>query len=297
MTGPVYYTIWLFCGTLYPAYESFKAVKTKNTKNYVRWMMYWIVYAIFAAVESILDPILYFWLPFYSESKILLFLYMVSSSTRGSTSIYRHLVHPQLCSREAEIDVAIDKFKSKTYQTIKQWVTDGFQKLGGIVTQTAINGGGGLVQSFRRSYSMMDLSETNTRNNMQMRMYRENIIEEDEDADNVIYNSANNLKHYKSEEYLNHNNPNYASLKRLRSPDFVKSNESLSSGYSTDSFLPSGYELHQEERFGDVADNDNVEWEQKLDNIVRAMKSSKSRIEGNKATKSHRNIAFKEQVA
>ena len=27
----------------------------------VRWMMYWIVYAIFAAVESIMDPILYFW--------------------------------------------------------------------------------------------------------------------------------------------------------------------------------------------------------------------------------------------
>merc|ERR1712130_1067872 len=142
---------------------------------------------------------------------------------------------------------------------------------------------------------MMDLSETNTRNNMQMRMYRENIIEEDEDADNVIYNSANNLKHYKSEEYLNHNNPNYASLKRLRSPDFVKSNESLSSGYSTDSFLPSGYELHQEERFGE--DADNVEWEEKLDNIVRAMKSSKSRIEGEKATKNPRNIAYKEPVA
>ena len=35
MTGPVYYSIWLFCGTLYPAYESFKAVKTKNAKNYV----------------------------------------------------------------------------------------------------------------------------------------------------------------------------------------------------------------------------------------------------------------------
>ena len=35
MTGPVYYSIWLFVGTLYPAYESFKAVKTKNTRNYV----------------------------------------------------------------------------------------------------------------------------------------------------------------------------------------------------------------------------------------------------------------------
>ena len=77
MAAPFYFSVWLICATLWPAYESFKAVKTKNTKNYVsiklnnhrdlkvffqvRWMMYWIVYAIFAAFESILDPILYFW--------------------------------------------------------------------------------------------------------------------------------------------------------------------------------------------------------------------------------------------
>ena len=35
MAGPFYFSIWLVCATLYPAYESFKAVKTKNTKNYV----------------------------------------------------------------------------------------------------------------------------------------------------------------------------------------------------------------------------------------------------------------------
>ena len=31
----------------------------------VRWMMYWIVYAIFSAVESIMDPILYFWYKYF----------------------------------------------------------------------------------------------------------------------------------------------------------------------------------------------------------------------------------------
>ena len=35
MAGPFYFLVWLVCATLYPAYESFKAVKTKNTKNYV----------------------------------------------------------------------------------------------------------------------------------------------------------------------------------------------------------------------------------------------------------------------
>jgi len=232
-------------------------------------MMYWIVYAIFAAVESIVDPILYFWLPFYSESKIIFFLYLVSSSTRGSTTIYRHFVHPTLCSNEAEIDITIDKFKSKTVQTLKQWISNGLQKLGGIVTQTAISGGGGLVQSFQKSYSMLDLSEVNKRQNS---MYCDNIIEEEE--------AGHSLKSYKSEEYLHHSNPSYASLKRLRSPDFVKSNESLSSGYSTDSFMPNSYDLQHEE----AADNidTNIQWEEKLDDIVRAMKSSKSRIEGTK---------------
>ncbi|XP_074806317.1 uncharacterized protein LOC141986049 [Natator depressus] len=44
---------WIICrvvvlvfGMLYPAYASYKAVKTKNILEYVRWMMYWIVFAV-----------------------------------------------------------------------------------------------------------------------------------------------------------------------------------------------------------------------------------------------------------
>ena len=35
MAGPVYNCVWMFLCTLYPAYASFKAVKTKNVKEYV----------------------------------------------------------------------------------------------------------------------------------------------------------------------------------------------------------------------------------------------------------------------
>ena len=69
-------------------------------------------------------------LPFYSEGKILLVLYLVSSSTRGSSTVYRAWVHPALVTNEAEIDSAILRFKSRTLQTVKQWVTTGLHRLG-----------------------------------------------------------------------------------------------------------------------------------------------------------------------
>lgn len=281
MAGPFYFSVWLVCATLYPAYESFKAVKTKNTKNYVRWMMYWIVYAIFAALESIMDPILYFWLPFYSEAKILFILYLVSSSTRGSTTIYRHWIHPALCSNEAQIDVTISKFKSRTVQTLKQWTTTGLQRLGYLVTRTALTGGGGLVQTFQRSYSMMDLSSPDTRNTKVYRGHTGNIIEEDE-----VF-SPHILKSYKSEEYLSPN-PSYASLKKLRSADLMRSNESVSSGYGSDIFSPSSYDLRRED-----IEEENRRWEDKLDNIMRAMKESKQKLEGEEI-KIHRENKIRE---
>jgi len=285
MAGPFYFCVWLICGTLYPAYESFKAVKTKNTKNYVRWMMYWIVYAIFAAVESIVDPILYFWLPFYSEAKILFLLYLVSSSTRGSTTLYRYWIHPTLCSNEAQIDVTITKFKSRTVQTLKQWITAGLQRLGYLVTRTAMSGGGGLVQTFQRSYSMMELSEPSS-SQVYSKVYRGqsgNIIHENDD-ETLVY-SPSLLKSYKSEEFLNSANPSYASLKKLRSPDFVRSNESISSGYGSDNFMQQEDSTEYQEYHN--IHEENRRWEEKLENIMRAMKESKHKLEGEKIKSQH----------
>ena len=165
MTGPVYYSIWLFVGTLYPAYESFKAVKTKNTRNYVSNSFkimnnFYKIFIFSGTMDDVLDCVCNIFscgissrscfiflvsklwttwtlstidfcrVPFYSESKIIFFLYLVSSSTRGSSTIYRHFIHPTLCNNEAEIDLAINKFKSKTVQTLKQWISAAFQKFG-----------------------------------------------------------------------------------------------------------------------------------------------------------------------
>lgn len=89
-------------GGLYPAYASYKAVRSKNVREYVKWMMYWIVLAAFSAIEQFADLCLT-WLPFYYEVKILLILWLLSPATNGSTLIYKKMIHPLLSSREQVI--------------------------------------------------------------------------------------------------------------------------------------------------------------------------------------------------
>ena len=86
------------------------------------------------------------------------------------------------------------------------------------MTQTALSGGGGLIQTMQKSYSMMDLSTAGAdpRLASARSQYRDPVIEEAEEE--------GQLKHYRSEEFLGHTNPAYSSLARTR-PDMVKSNE------------------------------------------------------------------------
>uniref|UniRef100_A0A4W5MV48 Receptor expression-enhancing protein n=1 Tax=Hucho hucho TaxID=62062 RepID=A0A4W5MV48_9TELE len=115
----------LVFGTLYPAYYSYKAVKTKNVKEYVRWMMYWIVFALYTVVETITD-LTVAWFPLYYEMKIAFVIWLLSPYTRGASLIYRKCLHPLLSSREREIDEYIVQAKERSYETM---VTFGKQGL------------------------------------------------------------------------------------------------------------------------------------------------------------------------
>ena len=138
MAGPVYNVVWLFLCTLHPAYQSFKAVKNKNVKEYVRWMMYWIVYAVFSAMESVLDPLLLFWLPFFCEMKVVFLLYLVCPVTRGAGVIYRRWLHPLLSTKEEEIDLVLERVQEHGYITAKMWIRKGVLWLGVRLISTAI---------------------------------------------------------------------------------------------------------------------------------------------------------------
>ncbi|XP_060602326.1 receptor expression-enhancing protein 2-like isoform X6 [Ruditapes philippinarum] len=146
----------LVFGTLYPAYASYKAVKTKNVKEYVKWMMYWIVFALFCAAETFADVFLS-WIPFYYEIKMIFVFWLLSPVTRGSSFIYRKFVHPNLAKREKEIDEAIAQARTKGYSTLMTLGHRGLTYATNVVVNTAIKGQSTLVEQIKKSYSTNDL--------------------------------------------------------------------------------------------------------------------------------------------
>ncbi|KAK3723843.1 hypothetical protein QZH41_019530 [Actinostola sp. cb2023] len=142
--------IMLFFGTLYPAYSSYKAIKTKNTREYVRWMMYWIVFAIFTTVELFADLLLGVWFPFYYELKIIFMIWLLSPTTKGSTILYRKFVHPWLSSHENEIDAYLNQARDSGYETLVRVSRNTVNIAAETMMKTAITGQNVLAAKLRQ---------------------------------------------------------------------------------------------------------------------------------------------------
>ncbi|XP_037134904.1 receptor expression-enhancing protein 3 [Syngnathus acus] len=152
-------SVVLVFGTLYPAYYSYKAVKTKNVKEYVRWMMYWIVFALYTVVETITDLTLA-WFPLYYELKVAFVIWLLSPYTRGASLIYRKCLHPLLSSREREIDEYIVQAKERSYETMVNFGKQGLSIAATAAVTAAVKGQGAITDKLR-SLSMHDLTQIN----------------------------------------------------------------------------------------------------------------------------------------
>jgi receptor expression-enhancing protein 1/2/3/4 len=151
--------------------------------------MYWIVFALFTTLETFLD-IFFSWFPFYYEIKILFILWVLSPATRGSSLLYKKVVHPMLTSREKEIDDLIEKTKSQGYNTFLQLFSSGFQYASNFFLNSAIKGQFLLGNQLKKSLSMNDVydggningsqSSTNTISDSDMYKMPNTIHEDDE---------------------------------------------------------------------------------------------------------------------
>ncbi|KAK2177366.1 hypothetical protein NP493_601g00012 [Ridgeia piscesae] len=183
MSAFVYCAFRLVFGTLYPAYASYKAVKTKNVKEYVKWMMYWIVFAFFTCIETFAD-IFVAWIPFYYELKIVFVLWLLSPATKGASIIYRKFIHQQLSKREKEIDSYIAKASDQGYSALLTIGSRGLNYATNIVVQTAIKGQSTIVDHLKKSYSMNDLSDKQP--GSQSYSHNDSVEEVDDETDNRL---------------------------------------------------------------------------------------------------------------
>jgi len=123
-------------------------------------MMYWIVFALFTTLETFLD-IFFSWFPFYYEIKIIFILWVLSPATRGSSLLYKNVVHPMLISREKEIDDLIEKTKQQGYSTFLQLFSTGFNYASNLFVSSAMRGQDLLGTQLRKSLSMNDVDSSN----------------------------------------------------------------------------------------------------------------------------------------
>ncbi|XP_024944434.1 uncharacterized protein LOC107271421 [Cephus cinctus] len=252
----VYPIFRLVFGTLYPAYASYKAVRTKNVKEYVKWMMYWIVFALFTCAETFTDVFFSFWFPFYYEIKIILVLWLLSPATKGSSILYRRFVHPALSRREAEIDEALARATEQGYTAVLHLGTRGVNYATTVLMQTAIKGGGGLVQQLKKSYSLSDLTgekEDENRNtadlrdetDMEMEPRRREHVGRRGYSPRRTQSSSNRVEMYFSEVDVDVRQP------RPREPIVsltnIRSSDDISSGYSSGEALQSHRVISQGE--------------------------------------------------
>ncbi|KAL5470826.1 hypothetical protein EMCRGX_G028854 [Ephydatia muelleri] len=140
----------LLFGTLYPAYASFKAIRTKSHRDYTKWMMYWVVFAIFQAVETFMD-VFVSWMPLYYELKIVFVLWLVLPLTEGAKQLYRVAVHPFLMQREAQIDAGISKLGSTGLDALRRVSKEGLSFAATAVVTTAMRGQVAITEVLQRS--------------------------------------------------------------------------------------------------------------------------------------------------
>lgn len=159
----------LLFGMLYPAYNSYKAVKTKNVKEYVRWMMYWIVFALYTVAETVADLTMS-WFPLYYELKIGFVIWLLSPYTRGASLLYRKFLHPLLSKKEKEIDDYIVQAKEKGYETMVNFGKQGLNLAATAAVTAAVKGQGAITERLR-SFSMHDLTAIQSDETVDNRLY------------------------------------------------------------------------------------------------------------------------------
>ncbi|KAJ3016728.1 hypothetical protein HKX48_003895 [Thoreauomyces humboldtii] len=110
----------------YSTYKTLSSAATTLGKRQ-RWVCFWITLVVIEAVEPIVDWIL-FWVPFYYNAKLALFLALCYWQTRATTPIFKRFIHPVLSRKQKEITV-YEKHVRRTLMIAHDTFSDGLGRV------------------------------------------------------------------------------------------------------------------------------------------------------------------------
>ena len=96
-------------GVMFPAYASYKAIKTETKEDDIQWLVYWIIFSLFTFIEFFLDIILA-WVPLYQELKLAFIIWLALPQTKGALFIWE------------KSQKTIDKYVSQAEEKVNQLV-------------------------------------------------------------------------------------------------------------------------------------------------------------------------------
>ncbi|KAL0086374.1 TB2/DP1, HVA22 family-domain-containing protein [Phycomyces blakesleeanus] len=115
--GGIYFIVKLLFLQLYPAYICYKAIKVNDPNQFGPLLTYWVVASGFLVAEYLTDIFL-FWVPFYTDIKFVLLLWLILPQTQGTLVVYRDWLDPFLSQHEEYIDKTLIDIQTKARQTI-----------------------------------------------------------------------------------------------------------------------------------------------------------------------------------
>ncbi|KAI9010882.1 TB2/DP1, HVA22 family-domain-containing protein, partial [Phycomyces nitens] len=117
----IYFIVKLLFLQLYPAYICYKAIKINDPNQFGPLLTYWVVASGFLVAEYLTDIFL-FWIPFYTDIKFVLLLWLILPQTKGTLVVYRDWLDPFLSYHEEYIDKTLIDIQTKARQTISVYL-------------------------------------------------------------------------------------------------------------------------------------------------------------------------------
>ena len=100
-------------GYIYPAYQTFKAIRVDELSGYKQWVTFWIVHSYFTVFEVFAGTALNDQLPWYYPVKAFILVWLVFPQFMGASMIYERFIAPFMLRYEDGIDRKVERVQRK----------------------------------------------------------------------------------------------------------------------------------------------------------------------------------------